>query len=82
MRLFGSQLDMHGAQLIHSSHASLLPVQPEAIRAAVEAVASEPLEHLGEALQGFTWEFESKVCVWGGGCGVWLGGWVGLGGAG
>jgi hypothetical protein len=36
-------------------------LQPEAVRAAVEAVTSEPLDRLGEALQNFSWEFESKV---------------------
>ncbi|KAI3425184.1 hypothetical protein D9Q98_008953 [Chlorella vulgaris] len=33
---------------------------PEAVRAAVEAVVSQPLDAVGDALQGFTWEFESK----------------------
>jgi E3 ubiquitin-protein ligase HUWE1 len=33
---------------------------PEAIRSAIDAVLAQPLDALGDALQGFTWEFESK----------------------
>lgn len=42
--------------------------QPEAVRAAIQEIVRQPLDRLGEALQGFTWEFESKVGVWLGPC--------------
>lgn len=46
----------------HSSfHRCPAPVQPEAVRAAIDAVLAQPLDALGDALQGFTWEFESKA---------------------
>ena len=38
-----------------------LPRQPEAVRAAIDAVLARPLDQLGDALAGFAWEFESKV---------------------
>jgi hypothetical protein len=31
------------------------------VRAAVEAIVSQPLDKLGDALKGFTWQFEAKV---------------------
>ena len=40
---------------------SFVLLQPEAVRAAIDAVLAQPLDALGEALQGFTWEFESKA---------------------
>ena len=36
-------------------------LQPEAVRAATEAIVSQPPERLGEALAGFTWSFDTKV---------------------
>lgn len=35
--------------------------QPEAVRSAIDAVLAQPLDTLGDALQGFTWDFESKA---------------------
>lgn len=38
-----------------------LHVQPEAVRSVIDAVLAQPLDALGDALQGFTWEFEPKA---------------------
>lgn len=43
----------------------MLLLQPEAVKAVITSVLSQPLEHVGDALAGFKWEFEKVRGGWG-----------------